>query len=90
MVEEINQMIRNIFYKNYTSKWQNILTIAHLIFIIVFTTWVILIRLYNSSFAGLLITSLVLGVGLSLLKTIAVKKNNEIYKNEKFKIIDRS
>ncbi len=67
--------MKNIFYKAYIPKWQRILTVAHLIYATVFLTWIILIREYKYSFAGVLITAMILGIGLIVLKSIAVKKN---------------
>lgn len=66
--------MKNIFYKGYTLKWQRILTIVHLIYVAVFTIWIILIRVYKYSFASVLITAIILAIGLTVLKFIAVKK----------------
>ncbi len=68
-------MIKNIFYKSYTYTWQNVLTIAHLIFIITFSTGLMLIKLYNNSFAkGLFVVSVSLAVVYTILKVFAERK----------------
>jgi hypothetical protein len=66
--------MKNIFYKEYTPEWQRILTTVHLIFAAVFTIWIILSRVYKDSFVSVLITAIILAIGLTVLKFIAIKK----------------
>jgi hypothetical protein len=66
--------MKNIFYKGYTPKWQRILTIVHLVFAAVFTIWIILTKVYKYSFGSVLITAIILAIGLTVLKFIAIKK----------------
>jgi hypothetical protein len=77
--------MKNIFYNKYTHKWQNILTIIHFSFLVVFTTSLILVKLYNSWFGkGLFIAAILIAAIYSLFKVIGVKKKDIIeVKNQK-------
>ncbi len=71
--------MKNIFYNKYTHKWQNILTIIHFSFLVVFTTSLILMKLNDSSFSkGLFIAAILIAIVHSLFKVIGVKKKDII------------
>ncbi len=71
--------MKNIFYNKYTYKWQNILTIVHFSFLVVFTTSLILMKLKDSWFSkGLFIAAILIAIVYSLFKVIGVKKKDII------------
>jgi hypothetical protein len=77
--------MKNIFYNKYIYKWQNILTITHFAFLIIFIASLVLMGLHDLWLSSrLFIVAILIGVVLSVFKMVGVKKKDIIeVKNQK-------